>query len=64
VYLDVPQEWVKLQNKWLYNFYCSPIIVRVIKFRRKARVGGITHDMRLEENLKFYVESLIGRDHI
>jgi hypothetical protein len=36
---DVTGEWGRLHNEQLYNLYCSPNIIRVIKLRimRRAR---------------------------
>ena len=34
-------EWRRLHNEELYSLYCSPNIVRVIKFRRLRWAGHI-----------------------
>jgi hypothetical protein len=39
----VIEGWRKLYNKELHSFYSSPIIIRVIKLRRKRWVGQVTH---------------------
>jgi hypothetical protein len=31
--------WRKLHNKELYNLYCSPCIIRMIKSRKMRRAG-------------------------
>ena len=43
---EVTGEWRKLHNEKLYNLYCSPNIVQVIKSRRMTWAG---HVARIEE---------------
>jgi len=39
----VPGEWRRLHNEELNDLYCSPIIVRMIKWRRMRWAGHVTH---------------------
>jgi len=38
---EVTEEWRKLHNEEINDLYCSPIIVRVIKSRRKRWAGHV-----------------------
>jgi len=38
---EVTREWRRLQNKELYNLYCSPNVIWVIKLRRKRSVEHV-----------------------
>ena len=38
---EVTAEWRKLRNEKLSDLYCSPTIVRVIKWRRMRRAGHV-----------------------
>ena len=38
---EVTREWRKLHNKELNDLYCSPNIVRVIKWRRMSWAGHV-----------------------
>jgi hypothetical protein len=50
-------EWRKLHNEELYDLYCSPNIVRVIKSRRMRWAG---HVARLGEKRRVY-RILVGK---
>ena len=38
---EVTEEWRRLHNEELYDLYCSPSIVRVIKWRRMRWAGHV-----------------------
>ena len=38
---EVTREWRKLHNEELYDLYCSPSIVRMIKLRRMRWAGHV-----------------------
>ena len=38
---EVTGKWSKLHNEELHDLYCSPNIVRVIKWRRMSLVGHV-----------------------
>ena len=38
---EVKGEWSKVHNEELHDLYCSPNIVRVIKWRRMRLVGHV-----------------------
>jgi hypothetical protein len=60
---EVTAEWRKLHNEGLYDLYCSPNIVRVIKSRRKILLG---HVARMGDRYirGFCWESLKKRAHV
>jgi hypothetical protein len=47
---EVTGEWRKIQNEELYDLYCSPNIVRLIKPRRMIWAG---HVARMEGRVEF-----------
>ena len=54
---DVTREWRKLHNEELNDLYCSPNIVRVIKWRRMRWAG---HAARMGEGRGVY-RVLVGK---
>jgi len=40
---EVTEEWKKLHNEKLNDLYSSPIIIRLIKSRRRRWVGPVAH---------------------
>jgi len=54
---DVTGEWRKLHNEELNDLYCSPSIVRVIKWRRMRWTG---HVVRMEERTGVF-RVLVGK---
>ena len=56
---NVAGEWRKLRNVWLNGLYCSPNIVRVIKWRR---IRWVVHVARTGERRGVY-RVLVGRSN-
>jgi len=54
---EVTGEWKTMHNEELYNLYCSPNIVRVIKTRRMRWAG---HVARMGE-MRVAYRVLVGR---
>ena len=57
-------EWRKLHNEELNDLYCSPNIVRVIKWRRMRWAGHVARMGRGEACTGFWWGNLRGRDHL
>jgi hypothetical protein len=55
--------WRKLHNKELYNLYCSPSIIRIIKSKRMRLVGHVALMGRIGMHIEFWLESRKERDH-
>ena len=54
---EVTGEWRKVHNKELYDLYCTPNVIRVIKLRRMRWTG---HLARMEERRGVY-GALMGK---
>jgi hypothetical protein len=63
---EVTREWRKLHNEELNDLYCSPNIVRVIKWRRIKWAGHVARmgEMRREAYIGFWWGNLRERDHL
>jgi len=55
--VNVTGEWKKLHNEEIYEMYCSPNIVWVMKLRRMRWAGHVAH-MKVEER---YIQGLDGK---
>jgi hypothetical protein len=60
---EVTGGWRKLHNGGLHNLYYSPNIIRMIKSRRMRWLGHVTLKEDMKMLIKFWLESLKGRDH-
>jgi hypothetical protein len=61
---EVTSEWRKLHNEGLNDLYCSPNIVRVIKWRRMRWAGHVARMGERTGVYKVLVENLRERDHL
>ena len=58
---EVTGEWRRLHNEELNDLYCSPNIVRVIKWRRMRWAGHVAHMGEEREVYRVLVVKLEGR---
>jgi hypothetical protein len=58
---QLTRQWKKLHNEELIDLYCSPTIVRVIKWRRKK---WARHVARMGQKKGFWWGNLRERDHM
>ena len=61
---EVTGEWRKLHNEELNDLYCSPNIVRVMKWGRMRRAGRVECMGRGEAYTGFWWGNLRERDHL
>jgi len=61
---EVTGEWRKLHNKELNDLYCSPNIVRVIKWRRMRWAGHVARMERGDVHTGFWWGILREKDYL
>jgi hypothetical protein len=62
---DVTEMWRKLHNEELYDLYCSPNTVRVIKSRLMRWEGNVARMGEREETCTgFWWRNMMERDHL
>jgi hypothetical protein len=58
------REWRKLHNEELYELYCSPNIIRLIKSRIIIWAGHVARMGQVEMRTGFWWGDLMDRDHL
>ena len=61
---EVTGEWRKLHNEELNDLYCSPNIVRVIKWRRVRWVGHVARMGERRGVYRIWVGKPEGKNHL
>jgi hypothetical protein len=60
---EVIGSWRKLHNEELYNLYCSPSIIRIIKSKKMTWVGHVARMGRSEMHIGFWCKRHKEGDH-
>ena len=61
---EVTEDWRHLYNEELYDLYCSPHVIQVIKSRRMRRVGHVACRGEKGNAYRVLVGKHEGKNHL